>query len=229
MMKKLSRGLAKTLAMWVDSETLERHSNTLETNLIQRAIDLHEDITCSSYEYLIIAPGSPDLVRGEIPDESKLSSWTLKDAVRWRPLYDNIAGVFHCPYPGIYRRGMPGEENVPAVPPVVLVYDHANPKPPRAPIRRSQPQKSVQHSQGRQQMLQRSPLESNQHPSHERHSRGHPRTVPPNRASTIQWLEDPAAARQSQHMINPSFKSLRNVFGPSAGGKKRAKTPPSSR
>ncbi|CRG88064.1 hypothetical protein PISL3812_05090 [Talaromyces islandicus] len=231
MMKRLSRGLVRTLDKWIDPETLERHHNTLETNLIQRAIDLHEKIVCSSYEYLIIAPGSPDLVRGEIPDESKHSSWTLKDTVRWRPIYDNIAGIFQCLYPGIYRRGMPGEENVPAAPPVVLAYDHTSPKIPSCPTRRSQPPK-VLPGPGRQQTIQRSPRETPQRsprPSPERHSQSLPAIFPPNRASTFPLLEDPASPRQSQYVANPPIMStILNAIVPSISGKKRAKTPSSS-
>lgn len=230
--KKFSRGLANTLSRWIDPETLERHRSSLEINLIQRAIDLHENIACSSYEYLIIAPKSSDLVRGEIPDEATLSSWTLKDTVKWRPIYDNIAGAFQCLYPGIYRRGMPGEENVPAAPPVVLVYDHASPKTPRGPFRRSQPQKSVQQGQGRQQVLKRSPLGTphrSPRPSPERYSQSLPSTVPPNRASTFPSNEDPTTTRQAQYTANSPMMSILNAFSPSSSGRKRDKGSSSSR
>lgn len=230
--KKFSRGLANTLARWIDPETIERHRSTLEINLIRRAIDLHENIACSSYEYIILAPKSSDLARGDIPDEATLSSWTLKDTVKLIPIYDNIAGVFQCLYPGIYRRGMPGEENVPAAPPVVLVYDHASPKTPRGPFRRSQPQKGLQQGQGKQQVLQRSPLGTphrSPRPSPERYSQSLPSAAPPNRASTFPLHEDPTTARQAQYRPTSPMLSILNVFSSSNRERKRDKGSSSSR
>ncbi|QKX62794.1 uncharacterized protein TRUGW13939_09959 [Talaromyces rugulosus] len=128
---ELSRGLAKSFpTRWIDIKTLEPHLNTLKINIIQNAVGLHECIACSSHEYLFMSPGSPDLVRGEIPDEPKLLSWDLKDTFTWLSSNRDIDGVLQCLYPGLYRRGMLGEENVLEARPVVLVYGHKGPKPP---------------------------------------------------------------------------------------------------
>lgn len=161
--------LAKTLTMWIGREVIEQHSDSLTAKIIHPAVHLQQQITCSSHEYRIVDLESPDLVRREIPDEATLLSWKLLDITKWRPIYGEIGGVFRSLYPAIYRRGLPGEEDVMAVQPVVLVYGLEASKSVPRPTRRLQPQRDLGDGQGTppdsQRTPQRSPHRSPERPS----------------------------------------------------------------
>lgn len=133
---RLLEGLIRSLGIWIDREILRRHDRTLHDNVIRRAIDLHERITCSTEEYL---PLPPNISQG-MKDKSILSTANLKDITRWRPFYGDVDGVFQCLYPGICRRGMPDQGHVVAAPPVILVYDYETSKTIPAATSKSQPQ-----------------------------------------------------------------------------------------
>lgn len=174
----MTRNLAKTLTIWIDSEILQSHYPALKDTIVHAAVELQEQMACSSYEYFINTPRSTDLLRGELHDISKLPPWTLKDIVKWRPPYGDVAGIFQCLYSGIHRRGNDDEENVVATQPVVLVYDHATAKKLPGPTRQEQRKR-------RQRITpRRSPRRSP-----ERHDQGFSRTFPttdsPDRALTF--------------------------------------------
>ncbi|KAH8690254.1 hypothetical protein BGW36DRAFT_412066 [Talaromyces proteolyticus] len=126
---------------------LSRTSKTFKDNIVRRAIDLHQQIASSSYDYLIMSPGSSDWCEERFPMNPSSCLRRSRTPSSGDQFYDDVAGVFQCLYPGIYRRGMPGEENVLAAPPVVLVYDHTSPKTLRGTTRRSQSQRHLQQNQ----------------------------------------------------------------------------------
>lgn len=178
-MRELSSDLADALSTWIQNEILAAHYKSLQEKVVHEAVELHQKIACSSYEYLVATPESPDLVRGQISHDSKLMAWTLKDIVKWRQPYGDIAGVFMCFSPGIYRRELPGEEHVPAAQPVVLVYDHLSPKTPQVPSQPTpQAQLSHQPSQEAQKAPPRNPQRTPQR-SPRRSPERHGQPIPP--------------------------------------------------
>lgn len=154
-MRGLSKGLYNCLRLWIGDHIQETHHRSLQERVLLATAELHQKIACSSYEYRIDMPKAPDLVRGHLPHQSKLSGWTLKDVVKWRPVYEEISGVLICLSPGILRIGEPGEDPIPAAQPVVLVYDHLSPPwPSQQPL---QAHPGYQQNQSVYQSPQQSP------------------------------------------------------------------------
>lgn len=211
--KQLSDELEEDLGWWIDHEIPESNCKTLEVEVLQGAIDLHQQISCSSYEYLIMAP---KLERGKPLDESTASSWTLRDVVKWRHPYGETSAVFHCLYPGIYRIEAEGEENVCVAPPVVLVYEETDSQRPLDPQRPLQSQQNLHQSakKGPHRSSPRSLDRSNSRPS---------RSAPSGRrASTSLGDEGTATTSARQPTLNIISEKI-GTFLQDSFSKKRPK------
>lgn len=220
-MKQLSGGLETVLARFIDHTIPESNYKTLVVEVLQRAIDLHQQISCSSYEYLII---EPKLVRRKPLDESMASSWTLMDIVKWRRPYEEKSAVSHCLYPGIYRKEAEGEENVSVTPPVVLVYEETDSQPPLDAQRPLDPQRPLQSQQnlhqspkkGSHRSSLRSPDRSNSRPSRSAHPGRRPSTSMGDEGSATTSALLPAALEKIGNFFqgNSSKKPLQDKESP---------------
>ncbi|KAK6080315.1 hypothetical protein SCUP234_05256 [Seiridium cupressi] len=201
--RELSEDLKDEIARWIGDSSLTSHG-TFVGEMVQQAVDLHQELTCTSFDFFFDTHGPARLVRGEVPDESRTILWGLLDVVKWRPLHGNIGGIFQCLYPALYRRGSQDEEDVLVVPPVILAYDLTLAKVPRISTQRAQHQRSPPRS------LKRDPERSPRR-SPERHNQSHSSAARQIHANTFPL--DEAIMRRGQDKQSNSFiSSSRQLF-----------------
>jgi hypothetical protein len=107
----------------LEPETLQKHFQGLDTNVLVPARELKQAIACSSIKYVITEP--EELLRRTLPEAGRLRNYTLKDIAKWRDTdpSDAFGGIYCYLFPGIYQVGIELGDSLPLVKPVVLVFD----------------------------------------------------------------------------------------------------------
>lgn len=101
----------------IDHETLKRHIESLEINVLRPAVELNHAIACSSTEYCLDEPRLKQL-----QNRDRLGDFVLKDFVKWRNVKpSDTYSVISCLFSGIDRKGTRKADDLALVKPTVLV------------------------------------------------------------------------------------------------------------
>ncbi|KAF2445471.1 hypothetical protein P171DRAFT_430882 [Karstenula rhodostoma CBS 690.94] len=124
-MQDLLEDLQDDLTSWptlIDTETLNRHIERLEINVIGPAVELKQTIACSLAEYCLVEPQGETLKAAR--DDDRPWEYISKDIVEWRDRdpSETYGDMFRL-FPGVYRKGMKDAEDVVLVKPTLLVLN----------------------------------------------------------------------------------------------------------
>ena len=210
-MKNLVDDLYRDLTfhlMLIESETLDRHIGSLETNVLGPAAELNQTIACSSTEYYLREPRM-ELLQSAL-GRDQIGEFVLKDVVKWRnATASETHGGIACLFSGIYRKGMKRKDDLALVKPTVLVLN-------RETIDKLQEYKDnynlAQHTR------QRSPRRADIVPS----GKISP-SLPSSRSSPAKPLSDRQRGFRSREgsISDSGFHRLRRAFRPKGSGNDR--------
>ncbi|KAH8894352.1 hypothetical protein GQ53DRAFT_839951 [Thozetella sp. PMI_491] len=141
--KETLRDLVPRLQFWIGKGLSGQQLASLRRNVIDRASKALQMISCSKKRYALVMES---VKPGPIPDS--LLSWNIKDVGSWSKLpAKDAAGVFHCIYPGLTRKGANGQNDLPLVVPTLLgcrdPYLQPTVSSSRTPSPRKQDQKRI--------------------------------------------------------------------------------------
>lgn len=122
---RVRRHLQEDISIWVGRETAEKHLESLQTKVLDRAIHAVDLIGRSNKTFMFVGE---DVRPGPIPKVHAASN--VKDMAIWRNVPSSDAlGAIRCLYPGLVRKGEPGKKGLTLSQPTLLGYRSAELQP----------------------------------------------------------------------------------------------------